>query len=279
MEAENTGGVSPSWPVEGIVAEGSSTSWTGDRWSHKSLLALHLGLSVAAPGIGEWMGQRVRTSPVIYVDFNGSIESFCHRAVAVAEGLGLDSRSPTLGDFHYLGRLPPGGPLSSVDALARAARGCERIGAGLVIIEWLGAVLGFGSGGSSLGGGHRPRGGAWDRAAGLLSPLKASGAGLLLVDPLVGSHGSAAALPRALYGSEHMAGSFRVRWTDDEGKGLLGSGRGVVTLTHEKNDHGPLLGDLRVRVAFGGDFPAPVRLRPERSWVRAGEAPSGAVRS
>jgi hypothetical protein len=123
MEAENTGGVSPSWPVEGIVAEGSSTSWTGDRWSHKSLLALHLGLSVAAPGIGEWMGQRVRTSPVIYVDFNGSIESFCHRAVAVAEGLlCLDSRSPTLGDFHYLGRLPPGGPLSPVDALARAAQ-------------------------------------------------------------------------------------------------------------------------------------------------------------
>ena len=98
MKAENTdistGGASNSWPAEGIGAAGSATSWIGDRWSYKSLLALHLGISVAAPGIGEWMGRKVRTSPVIYVDFNGSVDSFCHRAVAVAEGLGLDPRSP-----------------------------------------------------------------------------------------------------------------------------------------------------------------------------------------
>jgi hypothetical protein len=87
------------WIVEKAVCRGHAASWYGEGGIAKSLLAAHMGLHVAADGVGYWAGLRVQTIPVIYGDFELDEDEHLRRAQELSYGMGL-SDVPT--KFHYL---------------------------------------------------------------------------------------------------------------------------------------------------------------------------------
>lgn len=76
------------WVVDGWMPEGLPSTWYGFSGSNKSYLALHLGMCLADPVVDEWMGLKIPTMKVLYVDFELDKDTHVRRGRALARGMG-----------------------------------------------------------------------------------------------------------------------------------------------------------------------------------------------
>jgi len=96
------------WILDNSIWTGHATSWFGEGGVAKSLLALHLGIAVAAPSRSYWMAFAVKTAPVLYLDFELDADEQHRRVLDLAAGMRLRDIPA---DFTTLARrcFPPYG--------------------------------------------------------------------------------------------------------------------------------------------------------------------------
>jgi hypothetical protein len=222
------------WIVDNHVWQGHAASWFGEGGVAKSLLALHLSLTVAAEGRRYWMGFAVKTAPVLYVDFELDADEQHRRALELAAGMGL----PGIPDnFYYLSAamLPP------AVAFAVAAEECRRLGAKLVIVDSVGFALdGDSENARDVLGFYRTR----------VQPLKDAGASPLLIDHqakiIKGEKYSDKQAFGSVYKTNAVRSSFQIRGSGDDEPGEI-----TATFTHKKNNFGWREKDFSVKLVFG----------------------------
>lgn len=131
--------------VEKIAPEGSSSMWTGDAGSGKTVAATDLGVCVSA-GVDNWLGLRITQTPVLFIDEESGRARFSRRLVAAKRGHGL-SRADDLPFFfttkaalnlrpNYQNAIP------DVELLKAAIKQC---GAGVVFIDALADIMAGGN--------------------------------------------------------------------------------------------------------------------------------------
>jgi hypothetical protein len=219
------------WVVDNILWKGHASSWFGEGGVAKSLLALHLALTVAAVCRNYWMGFAVKTMPVLYVDFELDADEQHRRASEIATGMGL-SEIPE--DFYYLSvaMMPP------YEAFGIVAEECRRLGIGLVIVD----SVGFALDGDS------------EKASDVLcfyrtciQPLKDAGASPLLIDHqakvIKGEKYSDKQAFGSIYKTNAVRSAFQIRGSHDQGEI-------TATFTHKKNNFGWKEKDFSLKVLF-----------------------------
>lgn len=120
--------------VNPLLPFNSPTIMFGDGGSFKTYIAIALSIHTA---IGrEWMGSGTPCLPIIYVDYEGTIQSFALRQRRLLDGMGIDEL-PTGILYYWPGR---GLPLADhIDALRKKI---QEIGACLVVIDSVGPACG-----------------------------------------------------------------------------------------------------------------------------------------
>jgi hypothetical protein len=219
------------WIVDNTVWAGHATSWFGEGGVAKSLLALHLGLTVAAESRGYWMGFKVKTVPVLYVDFELDADEQHRRALDLAKGMGLTTIPE---NFYYLSvaMLAPG------KAFETAADECRRLGIKLVIVDSVGFALdGDSESARDVLGFYRER----------IQPLKDAGASPLLIDHQAKvikgeKYGDKQAFG-SVYKTNAVRSSFQIRGSHEQGEI-------TATFTHKKNNFGWKEKDFSLKVVF-----------------------------
>src|SRR5215217_7264106 len=84
--------------IQGIFPEGFPTSIYGEGGIAKSIIALHMCMSIAS-GQKDWLGSLIdQQSPCLYVDFELDREEQGTRAERIAKGMGIEIPD----DLHYL---------------------------------------------------------------------------------------------------------------------------------------------------------------------------------
>src|SRR5215203_6686969 len=152
--------------ADNIIWKCHASSWFGEGGVAKSLLALHLALTVATSSRSYWMTFAVKTMPVLYVDFELDADEQHRRAYELAIGMDLPDIPE---DFYYLSvaMVPP------QEAFAIVAEECRRLKIGLVIVDSVGFALDDDSEkASDVLGFYRT----------CIQPLKDAGASPLLID-------------------------------------------------------------------------------------------------
>jgi len=121
--------------VNPLLPTDSPTILFGDGGSFKTYLAISLAIHVA---IGRpWMGAETPCLPVIYLDYEGTPQSFANRQRRILHGMGIDVGMPHNSLFYWAGR---GLPLADhVEALKRKI---QSTGACLLIIDSIGPAAG-----------------------------------------------------------------------------------------------------------------------------------------
>ena len=122
------------WLVERAIWEEHVATWYGAGGIAKSLLAVHLGMTLADPGTPRWAGLEVKTAPVLYGDFELDEDEHLRRSQEIAAGMGLDDVPE---HFYYL----PLVGLATREAFALAAEECRRLGAKLFVVDSVGFAL------------------------------------------------------------------------------------------------------------------------------------------
>ncbi|MDP9476533.1 MAG: AAA family ATPase [Actinomycetota bacterium] len=222
------------WLVDNIIWQGHATSWFGEGGVAKSLLALHLALTIAAESRSYWMAFAVKTVPVLYLDFELDADEQHRRALDLAAGMGLEGIPE---NFYYLSAatLPP------VEAFRIAAEECRRLGVGLVIVDSVGFALeGDSETARDVLGFFRA----------CIQPLRDAGASPLLIDHqskvVKGERYSDKQAFGSVYKTNAVRSSFQIR-------GLSDQGEITATFTHKKNNFGWKEKDFSLKVAFDSD--------------------------
>jgi RecA-family ATPase len=218
--------------VDNHVWVGHATSWFGEGGVAKSLLAMHLGLTVAEVSQSYWMAFAVKTVPVLYLDFELDADEQHRRALDLAAGMGLKAIPE---DFYYLSvaMMPP------VQAFMVAAEECRRLGIGLVIVD----SVGF-----ALGGDAESAKDVLDFYRVCIQPLKDAGASPLLIDHqakiIKGEKYSDKQAFGSVYKTNAVRSSFQIRGDHEQGEV-------TATFTHKKNNFGWKERDFSLKVVFG----------------------------
>jgi hypothetical protein len=219
------------WIVDNHVWAGHATSWYGEGGVAKSLLALHLGLTVAAESRCYWMAFAVQTVPVLYLDFELDADEQHRRVLDLAKGMRLRAIPE---NFYYLSAamLPP-----SV-AFRVAAEECRRLGIKLVIVDSVGFALdGDSENSRDVLGFYRER----------IQPLKDAGASPLLIDHqakiIKGEKYSDKQAFGSVYKTNAVRSSFQIRGSHEQSEL-------TATFTHKKNNFGWEEKDFSLRVVF-----------------------------
>src|SRR5215204_1540202 len=220
--------------ADNIIWKGHATSWFGEGGVAKSLLALHLALTMAAENRSYWMAFRVKTVPVLYLDFELDADEQHRRALSLAEGMGLDGIPE---GFYYLSAatMPP------AEAFKIAAEECRRLGIGLVIVDSVGFALeGDSETARDVLGFFRD----------CIQPLKDAGASPLLIDHqakiIKGEKYSDKQAFGSVYKTNAVRSSFQIR-------GLSEQGEITATFTHKKNNFGWKEKDFSLRIIFDSE--------------------------
>jgi hypothetical protein len=220
------------WIVDNTIWEGHATSWFGEGGVAKSLLALHLGLTVAESSRSYWMAFAVKTVPVLYLDFELDADEQHRRALDLAAGMQLKAIPE---NFYYLSvaMMPP------VQAFMLAAEECRRLGIGLVIVD----SVGF-----ALGGDSESAKDVLDFYRACIQPLKDAGASPLLIDHqakiIKGEKYSDKQAFGSVYKTNAVRSSFQIRGDHEQSEI-------TATFTHKKNNFGWKEKDFSLKVAFG----------------------------
>jgi hypothetical protein len=220
--------------ADNIIWKGHATSWFGEGGVAKSLLALHLALTVAAENRSYWMAFAVKTVPVLYLDFELDADEQHRRALSLAGGMGLPGIPE---NFYYLSAatLPP------AEAFEIAAEECRRLGIGLVIVDSVGFALdGDSETARDVLGFFRER----------IQPLKDAGASPLLIDHqakiIKGEKYSDKQAFGSVYKTNAVRSSFQIR-------GLSEQGEITATFTHKKNNFGWKEKDFSLKLLFANE--------------------------
>lgn len=218
--------------VDNHVWVGHATSWFGEGGVAKSLLAMHLGMTVAEPSRPYWMAFAVKTVPVLYLDFELDADEQHRRALDLAAGMQLKAIPE---NFYYLSvaMMPP------VQAFMVAAEECRRLGIGLVIVD----SVGF-----ALGGDAESAKDVLDFYRVCIQPLKDAGASPLLIDHqakiIKGEKYSDKQAFGSVYKTNAVRSSFQIRGDHEQGEL-------TATFTHKKNNFGWKERDFSLKVVFG----------------------------
>ncbi len=218
--------------VDNHVWKGHATSWFGESGVAKSLLAMHLGLTVAEVSRSYWMAFAVKTVPVLYLDFELDADEQHRRALDLAAGMKLKAIPE---NFYYLSvaMMPP------VQAFMVAAEECRRLGIGLVIVD----SVGF-----ALGGDAESAKDVLDFYRACIQPLKDAGASPLLIDHqakiIKGEKYSDKQAFGSVYKTNAVRSSFQIRGDHEQGEI-------TATFTHKKNNFGWKERDFSLKVVFG----------------------------
>jgi hypothetical protein len=212
----------------------------------KSLLALHLAITIAAENRSYWMAFAVKTVPVLYLDFELDADEQHRRALNLAAGMGLKGIPE---NFYYLSAatLPP------AEAFEIAAEECRRLGVELVIVDSVGFALeGDSETARDVLGFFRE----------CIQPLKEVGASPLLIDHqakiIKGEKYSDKQAFGSVYKTNAVRSSFQIRGASEQGEI-------TATFTHKKNNFGWKEKDFSLKIVFDGDA--------ERTTVERLEAP------
>ncbi len=217
--------------VDNCIWVGHAASWFGEGGVAKSLLGMHLGLTVAEPSRSYWMAFAVKTVPVLYLDFELDADEQHRRALDLAAGMGLKAIPE---NFYYLSvaMMPP------VQAFMVAAEECRRLGIGLVIVD----SVGF-----ALGGDSESAKDVLDFYRTCIQPLKDAGASPLLIDHqakvIKGEKYSDKQAFGSVYKTNAVRSSFQIRGDHEQGQI-------TATFTHKKNNFGWKERDFSLKVVF-----------------------------
>ena len=230
------------WIVDRAICKGHPASWYGEGGIAKSLLAAHLGLHVAADGVDYWAGLRVMTTPVVYGDFELDEDEHLRRAQELSAGMGLPD---VPAKFRYLGL----NEVPIADAFEIAASECERLGAGLFILDSVGYAL---QGDSELAKDvlrfYREH----------IRPIRAAGATPLLIDHqakvIKGEKYADKMEFGSVYKTNSVRSSFQIRggWDGDEL---------TATFTHKKTNFGAKVPSFSLLVRFEDELISVRRLK------------------
>ncbi len=218
--------------VDNCIWVGHAASWFGEGGVAKSLLAMHLGLTVAEVSRSYWMAFAVKTVPVLYLDFELDADEQHRRALDLAAGMQLKAIPE---NFYYLSvaMMPP------VQAFMVAAEECRRLGIGLVIVD----SVGF-----ALGGDAESAKDVLDFYRVCIQPLKDAGASPLLIDHqakiIKGEKYSDKQAFGSVYKTNAVRSSFQIRGDHEQGEI-------TATFTHKKNNFGWKERDFSLKVVFG----------------------------
>ncbi len=222
------------WIVENSIWEGHASSWFGEGGVAKSMLAMHLALTVAAENKRYWMAFNVKTAPVLYLDFELDADEQHRRALHLAAGMGLKGIPE---NFYYLSAamLPP------VEAFGIAAEECRRLGVKLIIVDSVGFALdGDSENARDVLGFYRA----------CIQPLKDAGASPLLIDHqakiVKGEKYSDKQAFGSVYKTNAVRSAFQIRGHHEQGEI-------TATFTHKKNNFGWKENDFSLKVVFGGE--------------------------
>jgi hypothetical protein len=220
------------WIVDNHLWQGHATSWFGEGGVAKSLLALHLGLTVAAENRSYWMAFAVKTVPVLYLDFELDADEQHRRALDLAKGMNLKAIPE---NFYYLSvaMVPP------EEAFRIAAEECRRLGVKLVIVDSVGfAIDGDSENSSDVLGFYRR----------CIQPLKDIGASPLLIDHqakiIKGEKYADKQAFGSVYKTNAVRSAFQIRGSQDV------QGEITATFTHKKNNFGWKEKDFSLKVLF-----------------------------
>ena len=222
------------WIVENSIWEGHASSWFGEGGVAKSMLAMHLALTVAAQDKRYWMAFNVKTVPVLYLDFELDADEQHRRALELAAGMGLEGIPE---NFYYLSAamLPP------VEAFGIAAEECRRLGVKLIIVDSVGFALdGDSENARDVLGFYRA----------CIQPLKDAGASPLLIDHqakiIKGEKYADKQAFGSVYKTNAVRSAFQIRGHHEQGEI-------TATFTHKKNNFGWKEKDFSLKVLFGGE--------------------------
>ncbi len=235
IQAQSFRGLAPpgprGWIVDNTVWAGHATSWFGEGGVAKSLLALHLALTVAAESRSYWMAFAVKTVPVLYLDFELDADEQHRRALDLIAGMGLKEIPE---NFYYLSvaMMPP------EEAFKIAAEECRRLKVRLVIVDSVGfALQGDSENARDVLGFYRT----------CIQPLKDAGASPLLIDHqakiIKGEKYSDKQAFGSVYKTNAVRSSFQIRGDHEQGEI-------TATFTHKKNNFGWKEKDFSLKIAF-----------------------------
>jgi hypothetical protein len=223
-----------AWIVENTIWKGYTSMWYGEGGVAKSLLALHLAMTVATKERWSWHGFPVKTVPVLYIDFELDADEQHRRALHLCAGMKLEDVPE---EFHYLNAagLPP------TEAFGVAAEECKRLGAELAIVDSVGFALeGDSETAADVLGFYRN----------CLQPLNEVGATPHLLDHqakiIKGEKYADKQAFGSVYKTNAVRSSFQVRGSWEENVV-------TATFTHKKNNFGRKESDFSLKVAFEGD--------------------------
>lgn len=221
------------WLVENSIWEGHAASWFGEGGVAKSLLAMHLALTLSAEELRYWMAFAVKTVPVLYLDFELDADEQHRRALSLVSGMGLEDIPK---DFYYLSAatLPP------AEAFEIAAGECRRLGVKLIIVDSVGFALdGDSENARDVLGFYRA----------CIQPLKDAGASPLLIDHqakiIKGEKYSDKQAFGSVYKTNAVRSAFQIRGSHEQGEI-------TATFTHKKNNFGWKEQDFSLKVIFNG---------------------------
>jgi hypothetical protein len=220
------------WLVDRAICKGHASSWYGESGIAKSLLAAHLGLSIATPSVARWAGLQIKTAPVVYGDCELDEVEYLRRCQELAAGMALDDVPD---DFHYLALAG----LPAEEAFGIAAEECRRLGAGLFIVDSVGFALdGDGELSKDVLRFHKE----------CIGPVKAAGTTPLLIDHqakvIKGEKYSDKQEFGSVYKTNAVRSSFQIRGSWD-GSEL------TTTFTHRKTNFGPKVPPFSLKLVFG----------------------------
>lgn len=217
--------------VECIVPKGHATTIFGDGGSAKSILALSAGTAIAG-GADTWMGRKIKSCPVLYVDFELDSDEQRRRAYQVARGVYLEKPPHDLLYVSGLGR-------SAGEVLKACLTVCGEYGVGVVIIDSLGIALeGDAEKAGDVIGFHHE----------YLDPFRAAGVTLLVVDHQGKTQTGERYQNKRTFGSvykENLARSVLQVQPGDRGEGLL-----TVKIRQTKTNFGSKAEPFGARLTF-----------------------------
>jgi RecA-family ATPase len=219
------------WVVDNSLWVGHATSWFGEGGVAKSLLALHLGLTVAAESRSYWMAFAVKTVPVLYLDFELDADEQHRRALNLGAGMHLDAIPE---NFYYLSvaMMPP------EEAFKVAAEECQRLNIKLIIVDSVGFAL--------QGDSENARD-VLNFYRACIQPLKDAGASPLLIDHqakiIKGEKYSDKQAFGSVYKTNAVRSSFQIRGSNEQGEL-------TATFTHKKNNFGWKEKDFSLKIVF-----------------------------
>jgi hypothetical protein len=121
--------------VEALVLGAYVTLLYGDGGVAKSLLALALAVAIAGDA-EEWLGRRVESGPVLYLDFELDAEEQARRLRQLCRIAGRDREPPE--NLLYMSAVGH----RALDVFSAARKACEEHGVVMVVLDSYGVALG-----------------------------------------------------------------------------------------------------------------------------------------